>query len=280
MDRAMGEWLEAWGGAPALAAAALVACRLGGLCLVAPFFSSRLVPPRFRIGLVGAVALLALFSEPVRSALDGSAAARALSEESGTAGWGLMLGSELLIGGALGWLILVVFAAVRGACLLISQQIGLSTDSLVDPLGGEEDPMLSRLYTALAVLAFLSLDLHLSLVGAVLESFRWVEPGGLDAGAVSSFLGQLALRTGPDLMVAAAGLALPLLLAMLLVSVAQGLLGRCLPEVELLVLGLPLRLLLGMCLLALLLPVTTGMFRSLLEGAVEDGRLFLKLVTG
>ena len=130
---------------------------------------------------------------------------------------------------------------------------------------------MSFLYHGLAVYLLLALNLHHSLIRSVLKSFTWVQPGSLSAEAVPVVLGRLALEIGADLFFAALVLALPLLLAMALVSMAQAALGRALPQAELFTLGLPVRLLVGLAVLFAALPVSLryvgGMLRSAVSGA-------------
>jgi flagellar biosynthetic protein FliR len=184
----------------------------------------------------------------------------------------------MLIGGTLGWLILLVFGAVQAACHLIVQQTGLFTAVVVDPQGATEERLLSTFYTLLTILVFLSLNLHLVLIRVVLESFVWIPPGSLRGEMIPAFLGHCALTCGADLLVAGMSLALPVVLGMLFVSLIQGLLGRTLPEAELLVLGLPVRLVAGLGLLAVTLPASSSFIRVLLENAVADGQEVLKLL--
>ena len=102
----------------------------------------------------------------------------------------------------------------------------------------------------------------------------------IEGGTLIGFLGHLALYVGSKLLVAAVTLALPVIVAMLLVSLAQGLLGRTLPEAELLVLGLPVRLICGLGILIAALPATADFIQFLFTGAAEDGRQLLKALTG
>jgi len=190
-----------------------------------------------------------------------------------------LIAAEFLVGGLLGWTVLLVLSAVRGACQIISQQIGLTTAVVVDPLGGGQDEVLCRFITALAIMVLLSAELHHALIRTVAASFLWVPPGTFDLASLPELLSGVALGTGPDLLVAAVSLALPCMVAMLLVSAAQGLLGRVLPEAELLVLGLPVRVIVGLGVLAMSLPPTTDMFRLLLANAVNDGRELVRLLS-
>lgn len=261
------------------AAWVVVTMRLAGLCLVAPFFHQGVLPVRLRLGVVGVVSACVVLAAPLRSELQ-SAADQLPAQLSGPMDGWILLGSEFLLGAALGWGCLLVLGAVRGSCSLICQQIGLSVGETVDPLRDSEEGTLSRFYTLLAVCVFLLLDLHHTLIRAVTESFVWVPPGTMRLELVPTVLGRLALEVGPDLFLAAVTLALPVLLAMLLVSMVHGLLGRALPQAELLILGLPVRLFVGGVVLVVGLPASVGLVHLLFERASSDGRELLRVFGG
>ncbi|MCZ6793030.1 MAG: flagellar biosynthetic protein FliR [Planctomycetota bacterium] len=279
MIEAIVELLELEWGSPRLGAAVLAACRLAGLVFVAPFLPAGVLSIRLKLAVVGALSLCVVLSEPVHRTLALSGDAPSVLARPGLQGW-LLVFSEILLGAALGWMVLLVLGAVRGSCRLISEQVGISTAAVVDPLRGAEDDVLARFYSSLAVLVLLSAGLHLTLVETLVESFSWIPPGSLEPADVPRLVWRLALENGVDVVGAALTLALPAILAMLFVSLAQGILGRMLPEAELLVLGLPLRVLIGLGVLAASVPASAAFCRFLLESAVRDGREILRTLGG
>lgn len=252
----------------------LVGCRLLGLFIPAPFFRSRMLPWRLKVAVAAVLSLGVIVSPALQESLVTLPAGVVEQLGDPVHGW-LIIAGEILVGIALGWSVLIVLACVKGAADLIAQQTGLSANLIVDPQSPGTGSPLGFLYHGLAVYLLLALNLHHSLVKSVLKSFTWVPPGSLSGGAVPVVLGRLALEIGSDLFFAAMVLALPLLLAMVLVSMAQAALGRALPQAELFTLGLPVRLLVGLAVLYASLPVSVryigGMFRS----AVVEAEGFL-----
>ncbi len=252
----------------------LVACRLLGLFLAAPFFRSGLLPWRVKIGMLGVLTLCV--GSSVSLGADASEAVAALSDTTRPIDAGIVLAGELFVGCVLGWTALLVFGAIQGAARVISQQIGLAASSVADPQG---DPAaasdggvgLPFLYHSLAIVLFLALDLHHALIRAVVTSFDQVPPGTLSGAALPAFVGRLAVEIGPDIFVAAVVLCFPVLLALFLVSIVQGALGRVLPEVELFTLGMPARILVGLTVLVATLPTSMRWVGRLLRSAVSEG---------
>ena len=255
-------------------AAVLVGCRLLGLFISAPFFRSRLLPWRLKIAVVAVLSMGVLLSPVPQESLMGLEEGVLEDLRDPARGW-LLIGGELLIGAVLGWSVLVVLACVQGAADLIAQQTGFTANLIADPQSQGGGSSLGIFYHGLAIYLLLSLNLHHSLIGSVLKSFSWVPPGSLSAASVSQMLGRLALEIGSDLFVAAMVLALPVLLAMALVSMVQAALGRALPQAELFTLGLPVRLLVGLMVLYASLPVSMRYVGGMLRSAVRGGDGFL-----
>ncbi len=255
-------------------AAVLVGCRLLGLFISAPFFRSRLLPWRLKIAVVAVLSMGVLLSPVPQESLMGLEEGVLEDLRDPARGW-LLIGGELLIGAVLGWSVLVVLACVQGAADLIAQQTGFTANLIADPQSQGGGSSLGIFYHGLAIYLLLSLNLHHSLIGSVLKSFSWVPPGSLSAASVAQMLSRLALEIGSDLFVAAMVLALPVLLAMALVSMVQAALGRALPQAELFTLGLPVRLLVGLMVLYASLPASMRYVGGMLRSAVRGGDGFL-----
>lgn len=260
-------------------AALLIGCRLLGLFIPAPFFRSRMLPWRLKIAVVAVLSLGVVFSPVLQESLLGLEEGVLEKLRDPSRCW-LILAGEILVGIALGWSVLVVLACVQGAADLISQQTGLTARLIADPTSGGGGSPLGIFYHGLAVYILLALNLHHSLFRSVLKSFSWVPPGSLSPTSVPIVLGGLGLEIGGDLFLAAMVLALPILLSLALVSMAQAALGRALPQAELFTLGLPVRLLVGLAALYVSLPVSTKYVGGMLRSAVGGGEGFLSSWSG
>ncbi len=246
-----------------------------GLFLAVPFFSSRLLPFRFRL------ALAALFVIALPATLRGTAAGGAATAAGAAAasfsdprGALLCLLGEALLGLALGWSGLLVLGAIRGAAALIADQIGLSLGGAVS-VAGEDGPALRSFHAALGIFIFLALDLHHAFLRSLAESFTWLPPGSLTGDGAASALGMLALSAGSHLFEAALVIAFPVMSVLLLVSVAQGALSRVLGELDFFAFGITLRAAVGLCVVFWTLPRLAGVSQGLLSGALESGREML-----
>ncbi len=261
------------------AAAVVVGARVFGIFLAAPFFRGRGIPWRLKLGVLGLLSVCLLSSPAVTTPLLEDAPALLSRLSRVVDGW-LLLVSEMLVGVILGWSILVVLAIVRAAAGLISQQAGFSAAAIADPQGSTTDRTLQLFFDALTVFLFLALELHHGLIRALIDSYTFVPAGSFSPATLPALLRSLVLEVGADLMAGAFVLAFPVCLALGVVSLAQGLLGRVLPEAELFTLGLPVRAFVSIVGIVVGLPAMSGYVRLLLEGAIADGVTVLRGIGG
>lgn len=212
----------------------VIAVRLSGLMLFAPFFGSVAIPARVKAGLVIAVSILFF---PVL--------APSLSQVHISAWPGLVF-SELLIGAALGIATNLVFDAVQMAGQVLSTQMGFSLINILDPQTQVESTVVALFHQTIATLIFLRLDVHLWLLRAVGRSFAILPPGSAHISRAFTFS---SVRAAGEVFTLGVQLAAPVLSATLLADVVLGLLGKASPQAPLMLLGPPVKTLLALSIL-------------------------------
>jgi flagellar biosynthetic protein FliR len=158
---------------------------------------------------------------------------------------------ETLIGVSLGLLLQLVFAAAELAGDAIGLQMGLGFAFFVDPQNATQSPLVGSLLSTVAGLLFLALDIHLLVIGGLMESFRALP---IDA-PLNTGLGLNAVAAaGADMFRIALSIALPALAALLLANLALGVLARAAPQLNLFAVGFPATLIIGALVLGPTLP--------------------------
>ena len=168
---------------------------------------------------------------------------------------------EALIGLAIGLGIASTIAAARTAGELIGGAVGIGFAATVDPEHGQSVPTVSQFMGLFALALFMALDGPLTLVAIVADSYRIVPVG-------SGFSIDVAPRIfgiGSTIFQVALGLAAPVIVATLLVQIVLGVMGRLAPALNLLAIGLPATLLVGVGAFMLAIPII-GHRLSTLQG--------------
>ena len=229
--------------------------RVSSCFMVAPAFSAVFVPARIRIVLAGAITLIIAPLIPSPAAITPFSPA------------GLVVSiQQVIIGIAIGFSLQVLFDAVTLGGQLLANSMGLSFAFNMDPLHGEQTPVLGQLYSMLVMLTFLSLDGHLKLIELLIDGFRTLPVGTTGIGQEGIWS---IVTWGSQLFSGALSVALPGVTALLIVNIAFGVMSRAAPQLNLFAVGFPISLVFGLAIVLAGLPSTQTTFTQLLWDAFD-----------
>ena len=243
--------------------AMLVICRIGGLMIYGPVFDGASIPARVRVFLA---VVIGLASYPLLA--DQHFAGTPLKADL----WMLapMVAMELCVGLVVGYMASLPLLAMETGGLIMGQQMGLGFARFYNPAIDDEADILGQLLYFMALAAFLAIGGHQWMLMAVLNSFEHIHLGGFSP---DFSLVQLATGLMLSSLELAMRVAAPLLALVFLETVAMGFLAKTVPQLNVLSLGFPIRILLGLGVVAVGLVVISDvamdsvdeMFRSVTE---------------
>jgi flagellar biosynthetic protein FliR len=172
---------------------------------------------------------------------------------------------ELAVGMALAFVLQALIAGAEFAGHLSSYQIGFSYGATIDPISGVRSTMLVSLYGMLATLAFLAVNGHHALLRALAQSYAGVpmSAGGAGEPLVTAVRDILAM-----VFVVGLRLAAPVLIVLLIVELVVGLISRSAPSLTFMVIGYPIRIAVGLFVVAAVLATVPSVTASLIESAL------------
>jgi flagellar biosynthetic protein FliR len=227
----------------------LVLVRVAAMVMVAPVLGARPVPAQVKIGLSLLLAMLLTPLQPPAPPLEANVLAMVPA-----------VAKELVVGLLLGFAGAVIYSAVQMSARLINVQIGFGLSNVLDPLSAESGGFLDSFYSLLAVVIFLGIGGHHALIAALAQSFDTVPLGEFGPAFVTAdrlmVLSSVALAT-------AVRLAMPIIGTLLLTDASIALVVRTIPQMNIFAVGLPVKIVVGMFMLAALAPVTVSGFTSL-----------------
>ena len=156
----------------------------------------------------------------------------------------LVLMQQIGVGVAFGFTLQLIFAGIEFAGDLIGMQMGLSFATMMNPQSGMAAPVTGTFLSVIASLVFLSIDGHLTMVAAIAESFR-AFPIGVPSGGSALMARDLATLGGQVFSIAV-HLSLPVVAALLICNLALGVMMRSAPQLNLMSIGFPISLLVGL----------------------------------
>lgn len=245
----------------------LIATRLGAMIATAPVFSSRTIPVRVKSGLV---VLLAFLSLPLVEAQGGVPPTHALSVI-------LLVGKEAIIGLAFGLMAQFVFAGIQTAGSFIDMNAGFAIARAIDPTSGINLSVLGRWYNLVAISAFIAIGGHQWLVAGVVQSFELAPP--LEMPQMSAIV-EGVLSSGDDILLIALQVGGPIMAALLVTDVVLGLLSRSVPQMNVFLVGLPLKIVVALSATAILLPAFLAFMNGLTSDLLFDLNEMLRAAGG
>ena len=232
----------------------LVIARIAPLFVVAPMFSSKMIPGRVRgLAAVGlAVGMAPLAMKGHRVPLDVMAL-------------GALAMKELIVGLAFALAISVLFAAVSAAGSLADTLIGFSFGALVDPITGTNGSVMAQFYSLVGVAIFIAIGGDAWVIQGLNRTYELVPL--VDYPAVDSMVsGVQQAFTG--IFVAAVELAAPVLLAVMITDVAFGVVARVVPQLNVFAVGFPAKVTVGLLIIGVSLPFAAGWISDELQRSV------------
>ncbi len=219
----------------------MVLMRVVAIFTAMPVFSSRNLPVLIKAGLSLAVTL-AIF--PVLN----------LGRNTGLDNWGLLaigVMGEVLLGACIGLLVRLLFAGVQMAGQVAGYQMGLAIANIMDPATSLQIPILAQAYNLMAMLIFLTINAHHWFFRSLVDSFSLLP---LFHFHLSASVIQHLFETAGAMFVIAVKIGAPVIVVLLLTSVAFGLLARTVPQMNIFIVAMPLKIVVGLAFVILSLP--------------------------
>jgi len=220
-------------GTPWITAVLLLATRIAAVLLLTPVLHAVAIPGLVRVLIV--IAISCVLALPF--------GAQAPVEIADTGALVTALLREAFVGATLGLGVLLAFAGFSLAGRLIDIQIGFGMAQVFDPLTRSRLPIVSAVFGLLAAVFFFAVDGHHALLRGIAFS---VERFPLGAGVGAASAAETIVRQGAGLFTLGFALAAPIVLGLLLVEFVLGVISRNLPQLNMLVLGIPAKILVGL----------------------------------
>lgn len=244
----------------------LIFARLISFIATMPIFSYRTIPAPVKIGLAAVLALLVdvTILESQTVPLDGR--------------FVLLLLKEILVGLSMGFVAGIITYGVQLAGAFIDMQIGFAIANVISPESGVPTPLTGQFLYLLQLLFFLGVNAHHMLINGILSSFQMIPVTDLSVAFGSGSTVEFVVRVTAQMFLIAAQLALPIVGCLFLVDVAVGLVARTVPQVNVFVVGLPLKVVAGFAVMLVVFPSLIGLFRIIFESMTSIFSDFMRLL--
>jgi flagellar biosynthetic protein FliR len=242
--------------------------RCTGLFVVAPIFGRRNIPAYFKIGFSFFIALIIINTLPN---------VNYLIEIDTVFGFVALVFKEFVVGIIIGYVGYIIFASIYIAGQLVDMQIGFGVINVLDPITNAQVPVTSNFYYTVTMLIFLMSNGHHLVIRALYQSYTLVPLGQATFNAT---LMNNGLRVFGDIFIIALKISAPIIAAIFIADIALGIISKTVPQLNIFIVGMPLKIAMGLIILAITVPSFSIMVDFLIKGMDIEMYEFLKAMGG
>jgi flagellar biosynthetic protein FliR len=234
----------------------LVLARVGGLFVLAPVFSSRMLPVQVKLMLAAAISLAMLPIATHGVVIPTNAGDIVLLEL-----------KELCVGLAYAFPMAVLVGAVAAGASLLDTMVGFSFGAVLDPIDNQQSAVLAQFYAIFtAMIVALSGGDRIMLLGLAdsyraLPLTRFPDPGAVASNGLAAF---------SQVFVIGLEIVAPVVVALMITDAALGLISRAVPQMNVFVVGLPAKVLISFAMITASLPFVAGELQMQLTQSVTQ----------
>lgn len=235
----------------------LIFVRITGIFILAPVFGSKNVNKYIKAGLALIITYI-LFPLAFNSTV--------IIPEHFLPYLFIVLG-ELIVGLIIGFVSSLVFSAIQMSGQILDMQIGFGVINIIDPQSGGQVPLIGNFKYILALILFLATNGHHVLLSALFTSFKLIPVTGV---IVHTTLTEFIVRMVSGTFVIALKISMPILITLIITDIALGILARTMPQMNIFVVGVPMKILVGLFVLSLALPFYIIFLEMAFDGMYKD----------
>lgn len=239
----------------------MVFTRIFGFFAVAPFFGRREFPFQARAGLAALVTSI-IYPVVSKNVIQGSV-------------WETvaLFVKEAAVGFLMGFIVFIMFSAVYVLGEIVDFEMGFGIVSVLDPQINTQVPILGNFFYILTILIFLNINGHHILLDMLMRSFE-VLPAG-EPVLMQDLLYSI-LESFYAMFEAGVRMSIPLIFATFLADFALGIMARTVPQMNVFIVGLPFKIVIGVLFLIIILPTLLTSLEILFNGSYEMLELIIQ----
>lgn len=245
----------------------LVFMRTSAFFVTMPLFSYRTIPAMHRIG------LSFFFSLLMSTSLD-----LPILEIDGT--YFMLIIKEAFVGLTVGLVAMILIYAIQVAGGFIDIKMGFMIANVIDPQTGAQSPLTGGYLYTFALLFILSINAHHLLLDGMFYSYQFVPIDQVSIPLSNENILTHIVKTFNTMFIIAFQMSMPIAGALFLVDVALGMISRSVPQVNVFVIGLPLKVAVGFLLMIIAMPTFFVIIKKLVEQMILTMRTLMQLYGG
>ncbi len=252
---------------PKISVLLLIIARVSAFFVSAPLFSHRAVPAQMKIILSIGIAWMMYYTFSIEAfPIDGF--------------YLLLVLKEVIIGLMLGLVAYIVFTAVQIAGGFIDFQMGFAMANVLDPQTGAQSPLMGQFLNFLILLVFLAINGHHLLLDGIFYSYEYLPIDQIFPRVDSENYVEFIMKLFAAVFAIAFQMSAPIIATLFLVTLALGITGKTVPQLNIFVIGFPIKIAIGFLVLIVTMGVLVQVMKEVIEMAILALRSLMTVLGG
>lgn len=244
----------------------LIFARVLSFFIIMPLFSYRTIPTHFKVGFSLFLALVVYYTvDHSNFVLDET--------------YVFLFLKEILVGVLIGLIAYIILSAVQIAGGFIDFQMGFAIANVVDPQTGAQSPIIGQYFYIIALLFLLTVNGHHLIIDGIVHSYQFVSMDTFIPFADESIVSYV-ITVFNQMFLIAFQISIPIVGCLFLVDVALGIIARTVPQLNVFVVGLPLKIFVSFVALLFFMSLYVVLVKKLFEFMFETMRGLMQLFGG
>ena len=210
----------------------LILVRIASFMSVAPFFGQPNTPVRLKLGFSIFVSVLLFYTLPAQTV-----------EYSTVFDFAALILKESIAGLLLGFSVYICNMIINFTCKIIDMEIGMSMSQVFDHMSHTQDSITGTFYSYLIFLLMIVSNMHLYLLGAIVDSFTLIPIGGIKLG---NSMYDTVIGFTANYFIIGFRIALPVFGTIILLNCVLGIMAKVAPQMNMFAVGMQLKVMTGL----------------------------------
>jgi len=252
---------------PEISVLLLIIVRVSAFFVSVPFFSYSRIPPQLRIALAVVLSWMMYYTLDVEVIpIDGN--------------YILLVLKEAIIGVMIGLVAFSVMTAVQIAGGFIDFEMGFAMANVIDPQTGVQTPLMGQFFNFLILFVLLSINGHHLILDGIFYSYQFMPIDQVFPNFGDDNIVEFLIKTFSTVFVVAFQMAAPVVATLFLVTMALGITAKTVPQLNIFVIGFPIKIAVGFLVLIVSMGVMIEVMEKVIEIMILSMRDFMQLLGG
>lgn len=252
---------------PKVSVLLLIFARVSAFFIVVPLFSYRTIPAQLKIALAFLLSWMMYYTFSVEPfVINGT--------------YILLIIKEVVVGVAIGLVAYIIFSAVQIAGGFIDFQMGFAMANIIDPQTGVNVPLTGQFLNFLILLLLLAINGHHLLLDGIYYSYQFLPMNEIFPAFGDGNTAEFIIKMFAAVFAIAFQMSAPIIATLFLVTLALGITGKTVPQLNIFVVGFPIKIAVGFIVMIITMGVMIEVMKDVIELAIVSMRNFMDILGG